>query len=361
MRKLILVINPGSTSTKVSLYDEKDSVATETIRHKMEELAQYDGIIDQKAFRKQVILNFMKKGGYGPEDLKAVVGRGGLLKPIPGGTYLVDEAMLKDLREEKYSTHASNLGAVLANEIAETAGVNAYIVDPVVVDEMDAIARVSGLKGIERRSVAHALNQKAVARKVLQQKNKEYTDSNVVVAHLGGGSSIGAHHRGRMIDVVNGLDGEGPFTPERTGGLPLYDFARMILEKEMTLDQIKKILAGNGGINSYLNEIDLRNVIEKIDKGDREAADYLEAMTYQIAKAIGEMATVLKGDVDVIILTGGASYSAFVVEHIKERVSWIAPVVVMPGEMEMDALHEGVMRVLNNEEEPKRYSETNSG
>lgn len=359
MKKLILVINPGSTSTKVSLYDEENSVATETIRHTTEELAQFEGVIDQKEFRKDLIISFMEKAGYSPQDLRAVVGRGGLLKPIPGGTYKVDEAMLEDLREEKYNTHASNLGAILANEIAEIAEVSAYIVDPVVVDEMEDIARVSGLKGIERRSVAHALNQKAVARKLLHQKNKAYEESNVIVAHLGGGASIGAHHKGKMIDVVNGLDGEGPFTPERTGGLPLYDFAKMILEKDLSIEQIKKLLAGTGGINSYLNEIDLRNVIERISNGDREAALYLEAMTYQTAKAIGEMATVLKGDVDMIILTGGASYGEFVVKDITERVSWIAPVEVMPGEMEMDALHEGVMRILNHEEKAKNYSETN--
>lgn len=359
MKKLILVINPGSTSMKVSLYDAERSVATETIRHTTEELSQFKGIIDQKDFRKNLVLKFIKEAGYTPQDLQAVVGRGGLLKPIPGGTYAVDDAMLDDLKKERYNSHASNLGAILANEIAEIAEVNAYIVDPVVVDEMQDIARISGLKGIERRSVAHALNQKAVARKLLHQRNKAYEESNVIVAHLGGGSSVGAHHKGKMIDVVNGLDGEGPFTPERTGGLPLYDFAKMILEKDLSIDEIKKLLAGNGGIKSYLNEIDLRNVIERIGNGDQEAALYLEAMTYQTAKAIGEMATVLKGEVDMIILTGGASYGEFIVKDITERVSWIAPVDVMPGEMEMDALHEGVMRVINNEEEAKNYSETN--
>ncbi|GAB2486271.1 butyrate kinase [Alkalibacterium psychrotolerans] len=355
MKKTILAINPGSTSTKLSLYENKKEVATQTIRHTAEELAQFNGIIDQKHFRKQVIIDFMEKEGYKADQLEAVVGRGGLLKPIPGGTYLVEEAMLKDLTEEKYNTHASNLGAILAHEIAELAGVNAYIVDPVVVDEMIELARVSGLKGIERRSVVHALNQKAVARKVLSEKSKQYEQSNVIVAHLGGGSSIAAHENGKMIDVVNGLDGEGPFTPERTGGLPLYDFARMILDEQLDLDAIKKKLAGNGGIKSYLNEIDLRRVIERIDQGDEEAILYLEAMTYQVAKAIGEMATVLKGKVDFIILTGGAAYGEFVVKHIEERVSWIAPVEVMAGEMEMDALHDGVVRVLENKEQAKHY------
>lgn len=355
MKKSILAINPGSTSTKLSLYENKQEVATQTIRHTAEELAQFEGIIDQKDFRKQVIIDFMKKEGYKAEQLEAVVGRGGLLKPIPGGTYLVEKDMLKDLTEEKYNTHASNLGAILAHEIAALAGVEAYIVDPVVVDEMIELARVSGLKGIERRSVVHALNQKAVARKVLAEKGKEYEQSNVIVAHLGGGSSIAAHEKGKMIDVVNGLDGEGPFTPERTGGLPLYDFARMILDEKLDLDDIKKRLAGNGGIKSYLNEIDLRRVIKRIDQGEEDAELYLEAMTYQVAKAIGEMATVLKGNVDFIILTGGAAYGDFVVNHISERVNWIAPVEVMAGEMEMDALHEGVVRVLERKEEARHY------
>lgn len=355
MKDLILALNPGSTSTKVSLYNEKTEVATRTIRHSTEEIGQYEGVIDQQEFRKQVILAFMKDEGFTPDDLRAVVGRGGLLKPIPGGTYIVGEAMLNDLKEEKYNTHASNLGAILAHEIAVLGGVDAYIVDPVVVDEMADVARISGLKGIERRSVVHALNQKAVARKVLEQQSKEYETSNVIVAHLGGGSSIAAHENGKMIDVVNGLDGEGPFTPERTGGLPLFDFAKMILNDQLNLTEIKKRLAGKGGVNSYLSEIDLRRVLERIKNGDAEAELIVTAMTYQIAKAIGEMATVLKGKVDLIILTGGAAYGQFVVEHIEERVSWIAPVAVKPGEMEMDALYEGVTRVLNGEEEARQY------
>ncbi|MCD8506016.1 MAG: butyrate kinase [Alkalibacterium thalassium] len=240
MKEYILAINPGSTSTKVSLFNEKEEVATRTIRHSTEEIGQFDGVMKQKAFRMDLILSFLLEEGFTVETLRAVVGRGGLLKPIPGGTYLVEKDMLKDLEEEKYNTHASNLGAVLAYEIAELAGVEAYIVDPVVVDELNDVARISGLKGIDRRSVVHALNQKAVARKVLREKGKTYEASRVIVAHMGGGSSIAAHDQGQMIDVVNGLDGEGPFTPERTGGLPLYDFAKMILEENLNLDDVKK-------------------------------------------------------------------------------------------------------------------------
>lgn len=355
MKEYILAINPGSTSTKVSLFNEKEEVATRTIRHSTEEIGQFDGVMKQKAFRMELILSFLIEEGFAVETLRAVVGRGGLLKPIPGGTYLVEKDMLKDLEEEKYNTHASNLGAVLAYEIAELAGVEAFIVDPVVVDELDDVARISGLKGIDRRSVVHALNQKAVARKVLREKGRTYEESKVIVAHMGGGSSIAAHDQGHMIDVVNGLDGEGPFTPERTGGLPLYDFAKMILEENLNLDDVKKRLAGKGGMYSYLKEIDLRNVVERIDNGDEEAGLILEAMTYQVAKAIAEMAAVLKGRVDLIILTGGIAYAKLVVEQITERVDWIAPVIVHPGEMEMEALFEGVIRVLNNEEQAKHY------
>lgn len=355
MKEYILAINPGSTSTKVSLFNEKEEVATRTIRHSTEEIGQFDGVMKQKAFRMELILSFLLEEGFAVETLRAVVGRGGLLKPIPGGTYLVEKDMLKDLEEEKYNTHASNLGAVLAYEIAELAGVEAYIVDPVVVDELNDVARISGLKGIDRRSVVHALNQKAVARRVLREKGKTYEASRLIVAHMGGGSSIAAHDQGQMIDVVNGLDGEGPFTPERTGGLPLYDFAKMILEENLNLDDVKKRLAGKGGVYAYLKEIDLRNVIERIDNGDEEARLILEAMTYQLAKAIAEMAAVLKGRVDLIILTGGIAYAKLVIEQITERVDWIAPVIVHPGEMEMEALFEGVIRVLNNEEQVKHY------
>ncbi len=357
MKDIILVVNPGSTSTKVALFDETNLVAVDTIRHSIKELAPFDRIVDQKDFRTELTLNFMAEHDYAPTDLLAVVGRGGLLKPIPGGTYLVEEEMLTDLREEKYNTHASNLGAIIAKEIADSAGVQAYIVDPVVVDEMEAIAKISGLKGIHRRSVSHALNQKAVARRLLNEANKQYEESNVIVVHLGGGTSIGAHRKGKMVDVVNGLDGEGPFTPERTGQLPLYDFAKKLVEENLSLKQVKTLLAGKGGLASYLNEIDIRQIVKRIEDGDREAELYLKAMSYQIGKAVGEMAAVLKGQVDSIILTGGAAHSTYLVKEIQSYSDWIAPVAVYPGEREMEALYEGVMRVLSGEEQAKRYNE----
>ncbi|EXJ23236.1 Butyrate kinase [Alkalibacterium sp. AK22] len=355
MRQYILAINPGSTSTKVSLFDGQGNQTAQTIRHTAEELNSFNGVMEQKAFRKELIKGFLKKNQVLQAELQAVVGRGGLLKPIPGGTYLVGKDMLDDLTEERYGTHASNLGAVLAYGMAQEAGVEAYIVDPVVVDEFEDVARISGLKGIERRSVVHALNQKAVARAVLKKDGKNYTDCSVIVAHMGGGSSIAAHRRGKMIDVVNGLDGEGPFTPERTGGLPLHDFAAMILTNGWSLQAVKAKLAGQGGMYSYLQETDLRKIIGKCQSGDKEAKLYLDAMTYQVAKAIGEMATVLEGRVDRIILTGGAAYSTALVDPIIRRVGWIAPVEIMAGEMEMEALFEGVSRVLNGSEAVRHY------
>lgn len=350
----VLVINPGSTTTKVAIYADDALLAEETIDHSVDELAKFSGIIPQKEFRKKAIEGFILTSGYhGKFD--AIVGRGGLLKPIPGGTFEVDEAMLRDLTEERYNTHASNLGAILANEFAEDYQVQAYIVDPVVVDELQPVARISGLKGIERRSVGHVLNQKATARFVLNQNQKDYQNSNVIVAHLGGGISIGAHRQGKIIDMVNGLDGEGPYTPERTGGLPLVDFAEKIVTEQLKMPQIKKILAGQGGLNSYLHEIDLRKIETEMLSGDQEAAYYWEGMCYQIQKTIGEMAAVLEGRIDFIILTGGMAHSERLTKRIASHVSWIAPVEIVPGAMEMQALFEGVKRVLTGEEAAQRY------
>ncbi|EOL42732.1 butyrate kinase [Enterococcus phoeniculicola] len=350
----ILVINPGSTSTKLAIFSNHELIAEETIRHSLEEIAQFKGVIDQIDFRYKLILAFIDKHHLS-EKLVAVVGRGGLLKPIPGGTYNINEDMLADLKEERYNTHASNLGAILANEIAEKWGIPAYIVDPVVVDELQPLAKISGLKGIDRRSVSHALNQKAVARKITGDLGKTYETSSVIVAHLGGGISVGAHKNGKMIDVINGLDGEGAYTPERSGGLPLVDFADLVIQKKLSLAEVKKLIAGNAGIKSYLGETDLRIVEKRMNEGDEEAKYYLDGMCYQVGKSVSELAAVLKGKVDAIILTGGVMYSEYTRNKITEYVEWIAPVKVFPGEMEMEALYEGVYRVLNGEETALDY------
>ncbi|KAF1299446.1 butyrate kinase [Enterococcus sp. JM4C] len=350
----ILVINPGSTSTKVAIFADHKVVAEETIRHPLEEISQFKGVVDQTEFRYKIIASFVEEQQL-MDQLVAVVARGGLLKPIPGGTYRINEDMLTDLREEKYNTHASNLGAILADEFAKALGIPAYIVDPVVVDELEPLARISGLKGIERRSVSHALNQKAVARKITKDLGKTYETSAVIVAHLGGGVSVGAHKNGRMIDVVNGLDGEGAYTPERSGGLPLVDFSNRVIEEKLTLAEVKKLIAGNAGLKSYLGETDLRIIEKRIAEGDEEAAYYLDGMCYQVGKSIAELAAVLKGQIDAIILTGGIIYSEYTRNKISEYVSWIAPVKLFPGEMEMEALYEGAYRVVNGEEAALDY------
>lgn len=351
----VLVINPGSTSSKIALFKDGGLINEKSIRYTNEELSIYESIFDQKDFRKSRIDDFLAENGITKNDLIAVVGRGGLMKAVEGGTYIVNDTMVKDLSEGKYGMHASNLGAVLAKEVADEIGIKAYIVDPVIIDEMQDIARISGLKGIERRSVFHALNQKSVARKVAEQKNKQYGEVNLIVAHLGGGISIGAHEKGKVIDVINGIDGEGPYSPERTGTLPLIDFAQLIINEKLNIEQVKKILAGHGGIQSYLNDIDMINVENRALAGEAEYKKYLDGMCYQIAKGIGEMSVVLKGNVDYIVLTGGISYSEYVVQSVKEHVQFISEVVVMPGEEEMRALYEGTKRVLDGIEAAKIY------
>ncbi|MHC5216483.1 butyrate kinase [Enterococcus sp. LJL128] len=355
MLEVVLVINPGSTSTKAALFADGQVLAEQKIDHSSTELSEFPGVILQKDFRRQAIQTFISTKVEQPFIMKAVVGRGGLLKPIPGGTYVVNQDMLNDLETEKYNTHASNLGAILAADFAKQYGVAAYIVDPVVTDELQPVARISGLNGIERRSVGHILNQKAVARTVLAKHGKKYEESQVVVAHLGGGVSIGAHKLGRIIDLSNGLDGEGPYTPERTGSLPLVSFAEKVVQEKLTLPEIKRMLAGIGGLKSYLNEIDIRAIEQRIAAGEENVKIYLDGMCYQINKEIAAMAAVLNGQVDLIILTGGISYSTYIVEAIKQGIGWIAPVEVLAGEMEMDALYQGVVRVLSGTEQAKEY------
>lgn len=352
----ILVINPGSTSTKTAIFADHNLIAEETIRHTVDEISQFSGVIDQADFRYDIILSFVEEQGL-KNNLVAVVGRGGLLKPIPGGTYNVGKEMLHDLETEKFNTHASNLGGILANKFSESLNIPAFIVDPVVVDEMQPLARISGLKGIERRSVGHALNQKAVARKASEELGKSYESSSVIVAHLGGGISVGAHQNGKMIDVINGLDGEGPYTPERSGSLPLIDFTKLVLDEKMEMGDVKRLIAGNAGMKSYLGETDLREVERRMNEGDEEAKYYLDGMSYQLAKSIGELAVVLQGKVDAICLTGGAIYSNYTVSKISELVDWIGEVKAFPGEMEMEALYDGAYRVLKGEEEALNYSE----
>ncbi len=354
---LILVINPGSTSTKAAVYRGETQIAGETIRHPAEELSRFSTIIEQKALRTKVVLDFIRANGIGPASLSAVVGRGGMLPPLSSGVYAVNEAMLRDLRTPYAMQHASSLGGVIAHEVAAEAGVPAYIVDPVSVDEMEAEARLSGLPEAPRVSLFHALNQKAVARALGETLGIPYAKGRFVVAHMGGGVSVGAHRYGRVIDVNDALHGEGPFSPERTGGLPLAHVIRMCYSGEFTqADMIEKI-ERKGGILAYLGTNDLREVERRVADGDGRAALVLDAMAYQVAKEIGAMTAALEGLCDAILLTGGMARCEPLVDAIRRRVERLAPVFIRPGEDEMLALAQSALRALSGLEAAIDYTE----
>ena len=351
----ILVINPGSTSTKVALFSNEQLLFDKKIEHSSEELSVFHKVIDQYEFRLNIILSFLKEKGIDYSTLGAVVGRGGLLKPIPSGTYRVNEKMLEDLRKGVSGEHASNLGGLLAHGIVENLSIPAYIVDPVVIDEMKPIARISGMPEIPRISILHALNQKAVARKAALDLGKKYEKVNFIIAHLGGGISVGIHCKGKVVDVNNALNGEGPFTPERSGGIPVGGLVNLCFSRKFTNDEIMKKIKGKGGLVAYLNTNDVREVVKMIGQGDKKAKLILEAMAYQVAKEIGAAAIVLKGQIDAIILTGGIAYANEFVDLIKDRVSFLSLVMIYPGEEEMLALCEGALRVLKEKEVEKIY------
>lgn len=355
----ILAINPGSTSTKIAVFEDDTALFTEVIRHSNQELAKFSSITDQYEFRNEIILKTLQNHEINLEELDAVVGRGGLLKPIQSGVYEVNEAMLEDLRIGVQGEHASNLGGILANEIVKNIKakkVPAFIVDPVVVDEMDDIARFSGIPEIPRTSIFHALNQKAVARRYAREVGQKYEDLNLVVAHLGGGVTIGAHHQGWVIDVNNGLDGEGPFSPERSGTLPAGPLAKLCFSGRYQLAHIRKKITGQGGIVAYVGTNDVR-VVEKraYEENDLYYREIFEAMTYQIAKEIGAYSVVLKGKIDAILITGGLAYSEILIKQIRDRIDWIAPIKIYPGEDEMQALAENVQLALSGELPIKEY------
>ncbi len=351
----ILVINPGSTSTKVALFSNEQLLFDKKIEHNHKELSNFNKIIDQYRFRQEIILNFLKEKGVNLSTLDAVVGRGGLLKPIASGTYRVNKKMLEDLRKGASGEHASNLGGLLAHGIAENLSIPSYIVDPVVIDEMKPVARISGMPEIPRISILHALNQKAVARKAALDLGKKYEKANFIVAHLGGGISVGIHCKGKIIDVNNALNGEGPFAPERSGGVPVGALVEFCFSGKFTKDEITKKIKDKGGLVAYLNTNDVREVVKRIKQGDKKAKLVLEAMAYQVAKEIGAGAAVLKGQIDAIILTGGIAYNNEFVNMVKDRVSFISLVMIYPGEEEMLALCDGALRVLKEEEVEKVY------
>lgn len=350
-----LIINPGSTSTKIGVFEDETLLFEETLRHSTEEIEQFASIVDQKDFRRQIILDLLKKKDFDVNSLQVVVGRGGMLKPIPSGTYAVSDALLEDLKIGVQGPHASNLGGILAREIADSIGVPSYIVDPTVVDELIPIARYSGIPELPRTSVFHALNQKAVAKRYAKEQGKPYNSFNLIVVHMGGGVSVGAHEQGRVIDVFNALDGDGAFSPERAGAVPTGALIKMCFSGQYTEKEVYKKAVGNGGFNAYVGTNDMRGVEKMVKEGDTKAAEVREAFIMQVAKDIGSMACVLKGKVDQIIVTGGIAYDEVVVAGLKERAGFIAPFTVYPGEDELLALAQGALRVMNGEEAAKEY------
>jgi len=355
MKYRILAINPGSTSTKIAVYENKNLIFKKNIKHDTEFISSFDKIIDQYSFREESILYALKEENIQLASFDAIVGRGGMLKPIEGGTYLVNDLMINYVKEAPRGEHASNLGCVLAKNLADSINKPSYIVDPVSVDEMEDIARYTGMPEIKRQSLFHALNQKAVALKAATRLNKDYNKLNLIIVHLGGGISVGIHRNGKVIDVNNALDGDGPMSPERSGTVPMGALYKMAFSGKYTLKEIKRKNYGNGGIVAYLGTNDGFEFERRIAAGDKEAAFIIEVMCYQVAKEIGAGSTVLKGKVDAIVLTGGLAFNPSIVDMIEERVSFIGKVLVFPGEDEMESLAYGTLRVLRNEEKHKEY------
>ncbi|MCD6419069.1 butyrate kinase [bacterium] len=369
----VLVVNPGSTSDEIALFDGDDEIFHFVSRYSPADLAPYDGkkVTAQYEFRKELVEQKLRDNGIAPSSLDAVIGRGGLIKPVPSGTFVVNDALLNDLREGVLGDHPSNLGGIIARAIAEPLGIPAYIADPVVVDEMEPLARYSGMPENPRISIFHALNQKRVARLAAKELGRKYEELNLIVFHGGGGITVGCHKHGRVIDVNNGLDGDGPFTPQRSGGVPSGGLARLCFSGKYSYRDIKLMIKGRGGLVAYTGTSDivlLKRYIKGEDLSDEErshlkkdltrdkAREVLEALAYFVAKEIASLAAVLRGKVDAIVLSGGISYdSEFIVPWIRERVEWIAPVLVYPGGDEMRALRDAAIRALSGEEKPHIY------
>ncbi|MCL2620640.1 MAG: butyrate kinase [Defluviitaleaceae bacterium] len=354
MKMKILIVNPGSTSTKMGLYDGETPIFEKTLRHQTEELTPFERVGDQYDFRKGIIREELTSQGVKLTDLAGVVGMGGLLAPLAGGTYVVNDVMVDDLRSGKYGEHASNLGGLIARALADEVGIPSYIVDPVVVDEMEDIYRFSGHPEITRKSIFHALNQKAIARKYCAEHGKRYDEVNLIVAHMGGGISVSFHNKGRVIDTNNALDGCGPFTPERSGGLPAGDLAALCFSGKYTHAQIKKMITGGGGVSAYIGTNSMMD-LEKRAENEPDMKLLMDALSTQVAKEIGGLSASACGKLDAILLTGGIAYGKPIVSEITRRVGFIAPVHAYPGEDELLALSQGALRVLKGEEEAKIY------
>lgn len=347
----ILTINPGSTSTKIALFKDNELEFEQVLRHPAEELNQFNKLIDQYEYRKEKIINFLEEKSISLSDLNAISCRGGLIGPIPSGTYVIDESLFTRLSTDV--VHASNLAGIIGYNLSKELSIPAYITDPVTVDEMAPIAKITGIPGIERKSKFHALNQKAIARHAAKQLNKKYDESNFIVVHIGGGISVGAHLNGKVVDVNNVIDGDGPMAPTRAGSVPVEGVIDLCFSGKFTRSELKEYVSQRAGLTDYLGTSDVRDVQEMMEQGNEEAKMLYEAMAYQICKNVGAMATVLKGKIDGIVVTGGVAYSKQFIRLLKERIDFLGEVIVIPGEEEMLALAEGALRVLTGEEESK--------
>ncbi len=351
----VLVINPGSTSTKIAVFDGVEEDFEETLRHSAEELAVYENLADQREFRRSLVMDALKEHGLRLDQMSAIACRGGMLRPIPSGTYRINETMVQDCREERFGSHASNLGALIGYEMEVSSGIPAFVVDPPSVDEMCVSARYSGHPMIRRTSIFHALNQKAVARRYASETGRRYEDLGLVVCHMGGGVSVGAHIGGKVIDTQNVVGGEGPFSPGRAGTMPANEMVKLCFSGKYDQDQIMEMLIRKGGMYAYAGTTSVRELLERAEKGEDTVVRLLDAFYYQVSKEIAAMAATIKGKVDQILLTGGIAYSDVVTGRIRDLVEWIAPVSVYPGEDEMGALAQGALRVLHKQEPAKEY------
>lgn len=353
----LLIINIGSTSTKLAVYNDETPEFTHILRHPQEDLKPLRSISEHYGYRRPLVMEALRERGLEDAHFDAVVGRGGLIKPSPSGTYGVNRLMYDDLLSAKWGKHLVNLGGILAFEVANAHGCPAYIVDPVVVDELEEVARLSGYPGMPRTVAWHALNQKAIAKGYAKSVGKKYEDMDLIVAHMGGGVTIGAHHKGRVVDVNNAIDGDGPYSAERPGGLPVGEVMRLCYSgKYPTYEDIRKEFTSRGGLVAYLGTNDMKEAAARVEAGDAYAKLVLHGMAYQTAKDIGAAAAVLKGKAEAILITGGIAYNAMIIDWIKEMVASFAPVVVVPGEDELGALALGALRVLRGEEEAREYS-----
>lgn len=349
----ILVINPGSTTTKVAVFHDDQPIFSQDLAHKQEDLERFNGVMNQHHFRKQAILDLLKQQNIAV-DFDAVIGRGGLSRAVESGVYEVDDLMVGEIRNVEHK-HACDLGCLIARDIAGQSGCKAYIADPGCVDEMAPEAHISGLPDMPRICIWHALNQKAICRRFARENGKRYEDLNIIACHLGGGISIAAHDHGRAVDANNALDGEGPFSPERTGSLPVYDLVRLCFSGRYTEGEIHDLIAGRGGLVAHLGTNDMRQIEQRIHDGDEHARLVVDAMLWYIAKAMAAEGAVLCGRVDAILLMGGLAHSQYIVNGLRDRLEWLAPVHVYPGQDEMLALAQNALAVLRGERQARRF------